>query len=54
MAEQLIISISGLRGILGENLTASVAADYGRAFGAFLRNRHVGRESRLSVCVGRD
>ncbi|HUT30442.1 MAG TPA: phosphoglucosamine mutase [Sedimentisphaerales bacterium] len=54
MAEQLIISISGLRGVVGENLTASVACEYGRAFGAFLKNRHPGRESRLSVCVGRD
>jgi len=34
----LIISISGLRGIVGENLTALVAADYGRAFGTFLKS----------------
>jgi len=59
MAEQLIISVSGVRGIVGENLTASVAADYGCAFGTFLKNRQLesgdrGGEVRLSVCIGRD
>ena len=33
MAGELIITVSGLRGIVGENLTPDVAADYGRAFG---------------------
>ncbi len=33
MAEELIISVSGLRGIVGENLTAVIAAEYGSAFG---------------------
>jgi len=33
MAGELIITVSGLRGIVGENLTPQVAADYGRAFG---------------------
>jgi len=54
MAEQLIISISGLRGIVGENLTASVAEEYGCAFGTFLENKHAGKKEKLSVCVGRD
>jgi len=54
MDEQLIISISGMRGIVGENLTASVAGDYGRAFGTFLKNRQAGKEEKLSVCIGRD
>jgi len=54
MAERLIISISGLRGIVGENLTASVAEEYGCAFGTFLKNRHTGKKGRLSVCIGRD
>ncbi len=51
MAEQLIISISGMRGIVGENLTAAVAAEYGCAFGTFLKSKSAGK---LSVCVGRD
>jgi phosphomannomutase len=50
MAE-LIISISGMRGIVGENLTPAIAAEYGSAFGTFLKN---GVSGRLSVCIGRD
>jgi len=50
MVEQLIISISGMRGIVGENLTGSIAADYSRAFGTFLKDSN----KRLSVCLGRD
>ena len=38
MAEKLIISISGLRGVVGENLTASIATEYGCAFGTFLKD----------------
>ncbi len=52
MAEKLIISVSGMRGIIGENLTASVAVEYGRAFGTFLKATNPG--SRLSVCIGMD
>lgn len=54
MPEKLIISISGMRGIVGENLTPSIAAEYGCAFGKFLRNSHTGKGKRLSVCIGRD
>jgi phosphomannomutase len=54
MVDELIISISGLRGIVGTGLTPEVAADYGRAFGTFLRNRDSRKEGRLSVCAGRD
>ena len=54
MAEKLIISISGLRGIVGENLTASVAEEYGCAFGTFLKNKAAGTKGKLSVCIGRD
>ena len=54
MAEQLIISVSGMRGIVGDNLTASVATDYGCAFGTFLEESCAGKKERLSVCVGRD
>jgi len=54
MSEKLIISISGMRGIVGENLTDSVATDYGRAFGTFLKNGKEELEEKLSVCIGRD
>ncbi len=54
MPEKLIISISGMRGIVGENLTPSIAAEYGCAFGKFLKNRHTGDKGKLSVCIGRD
>jgi len=54
MAEQLIISISGVRGIVGENLTASIAAEYGCAFGTFLKDKYAARNHKLSVCIGRD
>jgi len=56
MASELIISISGMRGIIGENLFAETAAAYAGAFGTFLRQaaRSQGQEGPLSVCVGRD
>ena len=53
MAGEMIITVSGLRGIVGENLTPQVAADYGRAFGSFLRSRNLNIE-KLVVCLGRD
>ncbi|MHC4071742.1 MAG: phosphoglucosamine mutase [Planctomycetota bacterium] len=54
MAEKLMVSISGMRGIVGENLTASVATEYGSAFGTFLKNKYPAKEQKLSVCLGRD
>ncbi|MCK4293027.1 MAG: phosphoglucosamine mutase [Planctomycetes bacterium] len=54
MPAQLIISISGMRGLVGENLTASVAADYGRAFATFLKGGADKKDKKLSVCIGRD
>ncbi len=53
MAPDLIISVSGLRGIVGENLNADVAADYARAFGTFLRKK-IAPGRRITVCIGRD
>ena len=53
MTEKLIISISGMRGIIGENLTVAIAAEYGCAFGTFLKENSTGRK-KLSVCIGRD
>lgn len=52
MTEPLIISVSGMRGVIGENLTASIATEYGGAFGTFLQEAKSGR--RLSVCIGMD
>jgi phosphomannomutase len=53
MAGELIITVSGLRGIVGENLTPQVAADYGLAFGSFLRSKYSDVD-KLTVCMGRD
>jgi phosphomannomutase len=53
MAGELIITVSGLRGIVGENLTPEVAAAYGRAVGTFLRTK-AAQGAKLSVCIGRD
>jgi phosphomannomutase len=53
MAEELIIGISGLRGIVGENLTEKIARDYGCAFGAYLK-RTAADDKKLQVCIGRD
>jgi phosphomannomutase len=43
-----------MRGIVGSNLTDSVAADYGRAFGTFLKESYAERKEQLSVSIGRD
>ncbi len=50
MARELIISISGMRGIIGDNLTPDLAAAYGAAFGTFLQT--AGKSG--SVVLGRD
>lgn len=54
MAEELIISVSGMRGVIGRNLTAGIAAEYGCAFGTFLKRRFEGKKERPAVCIGRD
>jgi phosphomannomutase len=53
MTGELIITVSGLRGVVGENLTGAVASDYGRAFASYLRSKYA-ENSKLSVCLGRD
>ena len=53
MPQELIISISGMRGLIGENLFPETASGYGSAFGTFLKKRHTGNE-KLSVAIGRD
>ena len=54
MAENLIISVSGMRGVVGENLTPIVAAEYGCAFGSFLRSSIDTAGRPFTVCIGRD
>lgn len=54
MAEELIISISGMRGLVGENLTPALATEYGCAFGTFLKSKTLQQGKNLSVCIGRD
>ena len=54
MKQELIISISGMRGIIGENLTPETACQYGIAFGTFLREQAPAGTKRLSVAMGRD
>jgi phosphomannomutase len=54
MAESLIISVSGMRGVIGENLTPVIAAQYGCAFGTFLRDVATADGRRLRICIGRD
>lgn len=53
MAQELIISISGMRGLISENLFPETAASYGCAFGTFLKQRHAGKDN-LTVAIGRD
>ena len=47
-----------MRGIVGENLTAAIAAEYGCAFGTFLKTQHsklnTQHSGRLAVCIGQD
>ncbi len=54
MAQELIISISGMRGITDKNLTSEIATDYGCSFGTFLKNKYGSKKGNLSVCIGRD
>ncbi len=56
----LMISVSGVRGIIGSSLTPAVATEFGQAFGCFLQNRRIqspaatAPSSRLKVAIGRD
>lgn len=53
MSQELIISISGMRGLIGENMFPDTGCLYGAAFGNFLKCRNP-EKSKLSVAVGRD
>jgi phosphomannomutase len=48
----LIISISGLRGLVPEELTPQVACTYAAAFGGYLISNY--KQGPIKVCVGRD
>ena len=47
---ELIVSVSGIRGIVGESLTPDVVVDFARAYGTLLEGGTVvlGRDSRPS------
>lgn len=53
MAQELIVSVSGVRGVIGEALTPQVACDFGGAFAAMLAAGADG-DGPLRVAVGRD
>lgn len=56
-AAPLMISVSGVRGIIGQTLTPEVATAFGQAFGHFLKTQNSGlktQDSRLKVVIGRD
>lgn len=50
----LIASVSGIRGVFGDGLNASVIVDYGTAFGYWCRNRAEAEGRSPVVVVGRD
>ncbi len=52
MAE-LIVSISGVRGIVGDSLRPEVGLEFGMAYGTFLRS-NAAADKRPVVCIGRD
>ena len=54
MAQELIISISGMRGLVGENMFPETALAYGAAFGTFLQEQKPDGQERPVVAIGRD
>jgi phosphomannomutase len=51
----LMISVSGVRGLIGQTLTPTVAMEFGQAFGTFLKsNRRPGASGKITVAIGRD
>jgi len=53
----LMISVSGVRGIIGESLTPQVAVAFGQAFGHFLKQQPAvggSGETKRKVAIGRD
>src|SRR5437016_8548651 len=56
MTDTLMVGVSGVRGIVGKDLTPEVVTRWARAFGTWAREgkRDEGRGKRKSVVVGRD
>src|SRR2546421_13044101 len=56
MTDTLMVGVSGVRGIVGKDLTPEVVTRWARAFGTFAREgmRDAGRGTGPSVVVGRD
>ena len=50
----LMISVSGVRGLIGQTLTPQVATEFGQAFGTFLKGNVAGTATPLTVAIGRD
>lgn len=50
----LMLSVSGLRGLIGQSLTPPVASRYAAAFGQWLKSNHRDADPRPHVVVGRD
>ena len=48
MSSELIVSVSGIRGIVGEGLTAEATTRFAAAYGAFVKG---GRADALPVAV---
>src|SRR5437764_839641 len=57
MSDTLMVGVSGVRGIVGKDLTEEIVARWARAFGAWAREngkRETGTGKRDAVVVGRD
>src|SRR4051812_37883017 len=54
VAAPLMISVSGVRGIIGATLTPQVAVEFGQAFGRFLRETAKEAGAKPKVAIGRD
>src|SRR5437016_2668781 len=57
MTDTLMVGVSGVRGIVGKDLTPEVVARWARAFGSWAlehRKRETGKGKRNSIVVGRD
>src|ERR1700747_617369 len=56
MSDTLMVGVSGVRGIVGKDLTDDVMARWARAFGTWVREGtgDGGRGTRASVVLGRD
>ena len=54
MSDTLMISVSGIRGLVGIDLTPEMVARWAAAFGIWSREQRAGSGKRVSVVLGRD